>query len=79
MAYQISKEIGSMATVLKGEIHGILVTGGIAYDENFISWIRERVHFIAPIFVYPGEDEMKALGMNGLMVLRGEIIPEVYA
>jgi len=79
MAYQISKYIGSMATVLKGEIHGILITGGIAYDENFVSWIRERVQFIAPIFVYPGEDEMKALGMNGLMVLRGEIVPEVYS
>jgi butyrate kinase len=79
MAYQISKYIGSMATVLKGEIHGILITGGIAYDENFVSWIRERVQFIAPIFVYPGEDEMKALGMNGLMVLRGEIIPESYS
>jgi butyrate kinase len=78
MAYQVSKYIGSMATVLKGEIHGILITGGIAYDEGFISWIRERVQFIAPIFVYPGEDEMKALGMNGLMVLRGEIVPEVY-
>ena len=78
MAYQVSKYIGSMATVLKGEIHGILITGGIAYDEMFISWIRERVQFIAPIFVYPGEDEMKALGMNGLMVLRGEIVPEVY-
>jgi butyrate kinase len=79
MAYQVSKYIGSMATVLKGEIHGILITGGIAYDEGFISWIRERVQFIAPIFVYPGEDEMKALGMNGLMVLKGEIIPEVYS
>jgi len=78
MAYQISKSIGEMATVLKGEIHGILITGGIAYDENFISWIRERVHFIAPVYVYPGEDEMKSLAMNGLMVLNGQIQPEVY-
>ncbi len=79
MAYQVSKYVGAMATVLKGEIHGILITGGIAYDEGFISWIRERTQFIAPIFVYPGEDEIKSLGMNGLMVLRGEIIPEVYS
>ncbi len=78
MAYQISKSIGEMATVLKGEIHGILITGGIAYDEDFISWIRERVHFIAPVYVYPGEDEMKSLAMNGLMVLNGQIIPEIY-
>lgn len=78
MAYQISKFIGSMATVLKGEIHGILITGGIAYDENFIGWIRDRVQFIAPIFVYPGEDEMKSLAMNGLMVLKGEVVPTVY-
>ena len=78
MAYQVSKCIGEMATVLKGEIHGILLTGGIAYDEDFVSWIRERVHFIAPIYVYPGEDEMKSLAMNGLMVLNGQIIPEIY-
>ncbi|MEI6123931.1 MAG: butyrate kinase [Bacteroidota bacterium] len=78
MSYQISKCIGEMATVLKGEIHGILITGGIAYDENFISWIRERVHFIAPVYVYPGEDEMKSLAMNGMMVLNGQIKPEIY-
>lgn len=78
MAYQVSKLIGSMATVLKGEIHGILITGGIAYDEDFVGWIRERVQFMAPVFVYPGEDEMKALAMNGLGVLKGEIVPEIY-
>ncbi|MFH0892971.1 MAG: butyrate kinase [Bacteroidota bacterium] len=78
MAYQVSKLIGSMATVLKGEVHGILITGGIAYDEEFVKWIRERVQFMAPVFVYPGEDEMKALAMNGLAVLKGEIIPEIY-
>lgn len=78
MAYQVSKCIGSMATVLRGEIHGILLTGGIAYNENFIALIRERVQFIAPIFIYPGEDEMKALAMNGLMVLKGEVEPEIY-
>ncbi|MCX7862283.1 MAG: butyrate kinase [Bacteroidales bacterium] len=78
MAYQVSKSIGEMATVLKGNIDAILLTGGIAYDTYFVDYIKERVSFIAPVVVYPGEDEMKALAMNALMVLRGETEPRVY-
>ncbi|MDD5571009.1 MAG: butyrate kinase [Bacteroidales bacterium] len=73
MAYQIAKEIGSAATVLKGKIDAILITGGIAYDETFVNWIKERVEFIAPVFAYPGEDEMRALAINALAVLKGEL------
>lgn len=72
MAYQISKEIGSCAAVLKGQVDGIILTGGIAYDKKFISWIKENIEFIGRIFVYPGEDEMIALAQGGLRVLRGE-------
>ena len=78
MAYQVSKEIGAMATVLKGEVDSILLTGGIAYNNTFVDLIKEMVRFIAPVGVYPGEDEMKALATNGLMVLNGEIEPLVY-
>ncbi|HEY5511655.1 MAG TPA: butyrate kinase [Prolixibacteraceae bacterium] len=78
MAYQISKYIGEMATVLKGRIDGILITGGIAFDRRLMSLIRERVEFIAPVSVYPGQDELKALAMNALMVARGEIEPREY-
>lgn len=72
MAYQVSKEIGAAATVLKGKIDGIVITGGLAYDKQFIQWIKDAVEFIGKIIVYPGEDEMFALAQGGLRVLRGE-------
>ncbi len=78
MAYQVSKSIGEMATVLKGKIDGILITGGIAYDRKLMAMIRERVEFMAPVSIYPGQDELKALAMNALMVARGEIKAIVY-
>ena len=78
LAYQVSKSIGEMATVLKGKIDGILITGGIAYDKRLMSQIRERVDFIAEVSVYPGQDELKALAMNALMVARGEVEAIVY-
>ncbi|MFN8254733.1 MAG: butyrate kinase [Bacteroidales bacterium] len=78
MAYQVSKAIGSMFPVLKGNVDAILITGGIANSKYFVNKIIERVYKIAPVHVYPGEDEMRALAMNGLMVLTGEIIPKVY-
>jgi butyrate kinase len=62
MAYQVSKEIGSLAAALKGEVDAVVLTGGIAYDkDNLVPWIKERVDFIAPVIVYPGENEMEAL------------------
>lgn len=78
MAYQIAKSIGEMATVLHGEVHGILITGGIAHNRKLIEYVRNMVGFIAPVFVYPGEDEMSALAMNGLMVMRGEMQCKEY-
>lgn len=78
MCYQISKEIGAMATVLKGKVDAILITGGIAYSKVVTEYITDMVGFIAPVKIYPGEDEMRALAMNGLMVLRGETPPKNY-
>ncbi len=78
LAYQVSKSIGEMATVLKGFVDGILITGGIAYDRRLMAQIRERVEFIAPVSIYPGQDELKSLAMNALMVARGEVEAFVY-
>jgi butyrate kinase len=72
MAYQIAKEIAAMAAVLKGQVDAIVVTGGVAHSEMLVGWIRERVSWIAPLMVYPGEDEMLALALGALRVLRGE-------
>ena len=79
MGYQVCKEIGAMSTVLKGEVDGILLTGGIANSKWFNDYLTERVHKIAPVFAYGGEDEMEALSDNGLRVLKGITQPLVYA
>jgi butyrate kinase len=73
MAYQIAKYIGSMAVALKGEVNAILITGGIANDPYICSYISDMVKFIAPVAIYPGEDELSALANSGLMLLRGTI------
>jgi len=78
MAYQIAKMIGEMYTVLKCECDAILITGGVAYDKMFVSWIQERVYKLAPVQIYPGEDEMRALAQNGIMVLKENITPTLY-
>ena len=72
MAYQIAKEIGLMATVLKGEVEAIVLTGGLAHSSMLVRWIRDRVQWIAPVMVYPGQDEMLAMVQGVLRVLRGE-------
>ena len=78
MAYHVAKQIGSMSPVLNGDVDGILITGGIAHSKLFVNLIIQRVFKIAPVYVYPGEDEMRALSMNGLMALRGELELKIY-
>ncbi len=70
--YQISKDMGAMATVLKGKVDQIIVTGGIAYNDIVIDGLKERAGFIAPFTVYPGEDELLALTQGALRVMNGE-------
>ena len=72
MAYQIAEEIGKRATNLKGEIDGILLTGGLAHSKMLTSWILERINFIGKTIIYPGESELEALAQGALRVLRGE-------
>ncbi|MDE7330809.1 MAG: butyrate kinase [Lachnospiraceae bacterium] len=69
---QVAKNIGSMACVLKGQVDQIVITGGIAYDKVVVSGLKERAGFIAPITVYPGEDELLALAQGALRVMNGE-------
>ncbi|MEF9931401.1 MAG: butyrate kinase [Bacteroidales bacterium] len=76
--YQLAKEIGAMATVVNGKVDAILLTGGIAYGKALMEQVKERVGFIAPVCVYPGEDEMGALAGNGLAVLNGTEQIQVY-
>jgi butyrate kinase len=78
MCYQIGKYIGAMAAALKGKVDVIILTGGIAHNKYLCSYVSEMVEFIAPIKVYPGEGEMEALAINGLMILNGELKPIIY-
>ena len=70
--FQVSKDMGSMATVLNGKVDQIVVTGGIAYDKGVVAGLKERCEWIAPFTVYPGEDELLALVQGGLRVVNGE-------
>lgn len=78
MAYQVAKEIGSCAAVLKGKVDAVILTGGLAYGEMLTTWIKNRVSFISDVIIYPGEDEMSALALGGLRVLREEETPQEY-
>lgn len=76
--YQVSKMIGEMAVVLEGELDGILLTGGLAYNKELETYITMKAGFIGEIFVYPGEDELAALAMNALRVAKGETEAKEY-
>ncbi len=78
LTYQVSKWICKMATIFKGDVDAIVLTGGLAYSEWVVSSIRERVEFLAPVEVIPGGDEMRALALGALRVLRGEEKAKVY-
>lgn len=71
MIYQIAKEIGALAAALSGEVDGVVLTGGLAFSEAVVEGVRQRVGFIAPVFVRPGEFEIEALVGGALRVLSG--------
>lgn len=72
MSYQIAKGIGELATAVFGKVDRIIITGGIAYSMMLTNWIKERVGFIAPIEIVPGENEMESLAKGALRVLKGQ-------
>lgn len=76
--YQVAKIIGEMAVVLEGKADAILLTGGLAYNQHLQNYIESRTTFIAPVFAYPGEDELEALAMNALRVANGETVVKEY-
>jgi butyrate kinase len=78
MAYQIAKEIGAMATTLRGDVHAVVLTGSLAYSDLLVGLISERVSFIGDIMVLPGENELESLAAGALAVLRGDERPGVY-
>ena len=78
MIYNVAKAIGASATVLCGKVDAILLTGGIAYSDYVVSRLKKRISFLAPIYVYPGENEMESLAFNAIGALKGELPIQVY-
>lgn len=78
MAYQTAKAIAAQGAALFGKVDAILLTGGIAHSEYITSRIIERVGYLAPVHIFPGEDEMAAMAENALAVLRGERELKIY-
>jgi len=72
MAYQVAREIGSLAPVVNGDIDGVILTGGIAYSDIFVKKIKERVSYLDPVIVYPGQKEMGALAAGVYRVIKGQ-------
>jgi butyrate kinase len=72
MVYQTAKDIGAMATVLNGRVDAVLLTGGMAYSQKLVQQLCAAIQWIAPVTVYPGEDELQALAEGALRVLRHE-------
>jgi butyrate kinase len=77
--YQVGKMIGEMAVVLEGHVDAIILTGGMAHNNALEKYIQKVAGFIAPVFVYPGEDELNALAMNALRAINGETPVKEYA
>ena len=72
IAYQVAKEIGAMAVVLKGRIDAIIMTGGLSQSKLFTDLIQDRIGFLGKVFVVKSIGEMTALAYGALRVLRGE-------
>ena len=79
-AYCLSaaKYIGALATTICGKVDAIILTGGVCHSTVITGQIRERVEFIAPVVIYPGEDELESLAENGYGVLSGEFQVKEY-
>lgn len=78
MIYQIAKHVAALTPVFHGRVDAVLFTGGIAYSEYVMSRLIAMVDFIAPVEVFPGEDELEALAMNALGVLNGSLPVQTY-
>jgi len=78
MIYQVCKEIGSMAAALGGRVDGILLGGGMVYEQSLVKAIEDNCGWIAPVSAYPGEFEMEAMAAGAIRVLTGEEALKTY-
>ena len=78
MCYASAKAIAALAAGVSGRVDAVVLTGGLARSQRVVGEIRDRVAFLAPVLVHPGENELEALALGVLAVLRGEAEPRAY-
>ena len=78
MIYSIARWLASLAPATNGHVDAVILTGAIAHSQYITDGLKRRISFLAPVFVYPGEDELTALAMNVLRAMRGEQEIKVY-
>ena len=78
MALSVAQSAARLAVDVNGKVDAIILTGGIANSKNFTNKITERVSFIAPVTIIPGENEMKALAAGIWRVLAGKEQAHIY-
>ena len=78
MLYHVAKNIAAESAVLCGEVDAILLTGGLAHSDYVVEELHRRIGFLAPVYVFPGENEQEALALNALAVLRGKREAKIY-
>ncbi|WP_077197010.1 butyrate kinase [Prevotella ihumii] len=72
MVWNVAKAIAAEGAVLCGKVDAVLLTGGLAYSEMLVGMLKKRIEYLAPVVVYPGQDEMLALTENAVAALNGE-------
>ena len=78
MIFQCARWMGGAAVALRGQVDAIILTGGVAHSDYVVNRIKEYVSFLAPVYIYPGEDEMLALASNGLAAMTGKLPIKEY-
>ena len=78
MIYQISRHLASLAPVTCGHIDAIILTGAMVNSDYVAGGIKRRMEYLAPVYCYPGEDELTALAHNVYRALIGEQEIKVY-
>ncbi|MGL4208538.1 MAG: butyrate kinase, partial [Candidatus Adiutrix sp.] len=78
MALNVAKNVAKLAVVVCGRLDAIILTGGLVFSKRLSTWVSQRVEFLAPVVLMPGENEMKSLSRGALRILRGQESARVY-
>ena len=78
-ALQIAKGVGTMLACFRELIDAVILTGGLANSKMLTGMVVDYLHNLCRVVVLPGENEMEALALGALRLLRGdESVHEFY-